>query len=50
METSRCRAFVTAADSGSFTRAAEILGYSPSGVSQLVNAGGRSGLRAAFER
>ena len=38
METSRCRAFVTAADSGSFTRAAEILGYSPSGVSQLVNA------------
>ena len=38
METSRCKAFLTAAESGSFTKAAEILSYSPSGVSQLVTA------------
>ena len=36
MDTARYRAFVAAADSGSFTRAAELLNYSPSGVSQLV--------------
>ncbi|MBR0375593.1 MAG: LysR family transcriptional regulator, partial [Firmicutes bacterium] len=38
METARCKAFVAAAESGSFTLAAESLGYTPSGVSQLVNA------------
>lgn len=38
METARCKAFVAAAESGSFTLAAEGLGYTPSGVSQLVNA------------
>ena len=37
METARCRAFLTAAESGSFSRAAELLGYTPSGVSQLVS-------------
>ena len=38
METARCRAFLAAAETGSFTKAAEKLGYTPSGVSQLVNA------------
>lgn len=38
METSRIKAFVTAAETGSFTRAAEQLNYTPSGVSQLVTA------------
>lgn len=38
MDTARCRAFLAAAESGSFTKAAEKLGYTPSGVSQLVNA------------
>ena len=38
METARCRAFLAAAETGSFTKAAERLGYTPSGVSQLVNA------------
>ena len=38
METARCKAFVAAAEYGSFTLAAERLGYTPSGVSQLVNA------------
>lgn len=38
METARCRAFLAAAESGSLTRAAERLGYTPSGVSQLVGA------------
>ena len=38
METLRCKAFLTAAESGSFTKAAEKLSYSPSGVSQLVTA------------
>lgn len=37
METARCRAFLTAAESGSFSAAAELLGYTPSGVSQLVS-------------
>ena len=37
METVRCRAFLTAAESGSFSAAAELLGYTPSGVSQLVS-------------
>lgn len=38
METSRYRAFLAAAESGSFTKAAELLNYSPSGVSQLITA------------
>ena len=38
METARCKAFLAAAESGSFTLAAERLGYTPSGISQLVNA------------
>ncbi|QQO07731.1 LysR family transcriptional regulator [Breznakiella homolactica] len=38
MESSRCKAFLTAAETGSFSKAAEILYYTPSGVSQLVNA------------
>lgn len=38
METSRYKAFLAAAESGSFTKAAEILNYSPSGVSQLITA------------
>lgn len=36
MDTARCRAFVAAAESGSFTKAAEILNYTTSGISQLV--------------
>lgn len=38
MESSRCRAFITAAETGSFSKAAEILNYTPSGGSQLVTA------------
>ena len=38
METARCKAFVAAAEHGSLTMAAEELGYTPSGVSQLVKA------------
>ncbi len=38
METSRLKAFLACADSGSFTEAAARLNYSPSGVSQLVSA------------
>lgn len=38
METARCKAFAAAAETGSFTRAAERLNYTPSGVSQLVGA------------
>ncbi len=38
MESARCKAFLCAAESGSFSRAAELLNYTPSGVSQLVNA------------
>jgi len=41
MELSRCKAFLAAAESGSFSKAAEALNYTPSGVSQLV---------AAFEK
>ena len=35
MESARCKAFVTAAETGSFSKAGEVLGYTPSGVSQL---------------
>ena len=38
MESARCKAFMYAADTGSFTKAAERLNYAPSGVSQLVGA------------
>ena len=38
MESARCKAFLLSADSGSFSKAAELLSYTPSGVSQLVNA------------
>lgn len=38
MESSRCKAFLAAADHGSFTKAADELNYTPSGVSQLVAA------------
>lgn len=38
MESARCRAFIAAAEHGSFSRAAEALSYTPSGVSQLVTA------------
>ena len=32
METARCRAFLAAAETGSFSKAAEALSYTPSGV------------------
>ena len=38
MESARCRAFLAAVEAGSFSRAAELLNYTPSGVSQLVTA------------
>ena len=38
MESARCKAFMYAADTGIFTKAAERLNYTPSGVSQLVGA------------
>ena len=38
METARCKAFLAAADGGTLTAAAEKLGYTPSGVSQLITA------------
>ena len=37
METARCRAFLAAAETGSFSKAAEALSYTPSGVNQLVD-------------
>ena len=37
MDSARCKAFVVSADYGSFSKAAELLSYTPSGVSQLVN-------------
>ena len=38
METARCKAFYAAATFGSITAAADKLGYTPSGVSQLITA------------
>lgn len=38
MESSRYRAFLASVETGSFTKAAERLNYTPSGVYQLVNA------------
>nr|MDU2066558.1 LysR family transcriptional regulator [Sporomusaceae bacterium] len=36
MESARCKAFLAAVETGSFSKAAEVLNYTPSGVSQLV--------------
>lgn len=38
MDILKCKAFVAAADEGSFTAAGKIMGYTPSGISQLVSA------------
>lgn len=38
MESSRCKAFLAAAESGSLSKAAEKLNYTASGVSQLISA------------
>ena len=38
MESARCKAFLAAVETGSFTKAAEKLNYTTSGVSQLVAA------------
>ena len=38
MDILKCKAFVTAANEGSFTAAGKIMGYTPSGISQLVAA------------
>lgn len=38
MESSRCKAFIAAAECGSLSRAAEKLNYTASGVSQLISA------------
>ena len=38
METARYRVFLFAAETGSITKAAEELSYTPSGVSQLIQA------------
>ena len=38
MESARCKAFIFSVEMGSFSRAGEALGYTPSGVSQLVGA------------
>ena len=38
METARCKAFLMSAETGSLSKAAEVLNYTPSGVSQLVSA------------
>ena len=38
MENSRYKAFVASVETGSFSKAAEKINYTPSGVCQLVNA------------
>ncbi len=38
MENSKYRAFIVSVESGSITKAAHLLGYTPSGVSQLIRA------------
>lgn len=38
MDIIKCKAFVAAVDEGSFTAAGRVLGYTPSGISQLVSA------------
>lgn len=37
MDVLKCKAFVTAVDEGSFTAAGKLMGYTPSGISQLVS-------------
>ena len=51
MDTSRYQAFFSAAETGSIKNAAEELGYTPSGVSQLIKgAGGRTGIYTALSK
>lgn len=38
MDVLKCKAFVVAVDEGSFTAAGRLMGYTPSGISQLVSA------------
>ena len=38
MESARCKAFLEAAERGSFKAAAEAMGYTPSAISQLIAA------------
>lgn len=38
MDSARIKAFVASADEGSFTAAGKLIGYTPSGISQLVSA------------
>ena len=38
MDTARYKAFIVAAEEGSISKAAEKLGYTPSGISQLLKA------------
>ena len=38
MDVLKCKAFVSSVDEGSFTAAGKIMGYTPSGISQLVSA------------
>lgn len=38
MDTARCRAFLASVETGTISKAAEQLGYTPSGVSQLIQA------------
>jgi len=38
LDTARYKAFLATTETGSFTKAAELLCYTPSGVSQLINA------------
>ena len=38
MDVLKCKAFVSSVDEGSFTAAGKLMGYTPSGISQLVSA------------
>ena len=38
MDTVKCEAFLTAVDRGSFTAAAETLGYTQSGITRMIGA------------
>lgn len=38
MDSTKCKVFITSVELGSFSKAATVLGYTASGVSQLVNA------------
>ena len=38
MDAVKCEAFLTAVDRGSFTAAAETLGYTQSGITRMINA------------